>query len=404
MLLYIQLFTFEQTPEALNLLHFPTYPLLPETFKIKSTRWAMGCNKASSTQDINKIIEAADQKKANEIKINYSFEPYILPETSIKVHKLYKVLTLSPCNCVWSTTNTYEAHTIHHERIRGTFESKQIYVKRQNLVYPTLLETIIKFDSPSSEEENYESFWSILSQSFPQDLLKLKVFGCADIGKADYVSFFDILSNVSCYKINYAILYNKLDRLHPILINSSGLCSQIKKIFPRLTKLKLIESSDGQNQLEILNFSPKSIEKPRTQKLIQPYLVSKESTDPKRLELAPGEFIIGDAKITIYTLKRWETLKANGLTLYLPEDMQIFTVILPKYCRMIDINPKEMIIELMDVSMRAKVEAEIDKNFNELSTTMNLRQRIYLAHEQAYMKLGNGSGLDFVKTMFFPEL
>jgi len=404
MLLYIQLLTLYQTPEVLNLLHFPTYPLLPSTFKIKSTRWSLGRNFASSTQNINKIIEAASHSKANEIKISYSFEPYFIPETPIQIYELYKILTLSPCNPVWSTTNTYKAQTRTDENLRNTFEAKELYVKGKNLVYPTFLETIVKFDSASSEEKNYESFFKILSQSIPNDLLKLKVFGCADISKQEYVSFFDILSNVACYSINYSILENKLDRLHPILINSSGLCCQIAKIFPRLTQLTLMDSSDGQNKLEILNFSPASINKTRTQKLIQPYLVSKESTDHFSLRLEPDEFIIGEAKIAVSTKKRWETKNKNGLIPYLPKDLQIFTVILPKYCQMIDLNPEEMIVNIMDVNIMAKVEKEIDNNFNELSTTINLRQRIYLAHEKAWYNYGGCDHINFVKTMFFPDL
>ncbi|WP_219907705.1 hypothetical protein [Aphanothece hegewaldii] len=144
--MYTQLLTLEQDSKVINLLHFPKTPLLPTVFKLRSRLWSKGRTFVTTPKDISQLINNLSKNKFNEVKVIYNFAPDNILSIDITIHKITNILTLAPSNSLWEPTGTYKALKKTDESLRASFESQEIFVKRNNSIYPNLLEIFIEFE------------------------------------------------------------------------------------------------------------------------------------------------------------------------------------------------------------------------------------------------------------------
>lgn len=158
---------------------------------------------------------------------------------------------------------------------------------------------------------------------------------------------------------------------------------------------------NGEQVLGAVWFPEKVLRDPYTRILAQPWLVPKDQSTAAHRQLDPelGEFKVG------YTARRWRELSQKGMTPGLTDAWRPFHIIQPQYCLMISIEPDDMIVKVIQDAIARKIEQEIETNFAEISTDISLTQRVYLAHEKAWLKFGSYDELmSFVKEKFFSNL
>ena len=123
----------------------------------------------------------------------------------------------------------------------------------------------------------------------------------------------------------------------------------------------------------------------------------------KRLSVRRGDedgvYLLGDERV----------MTAGKLRDYLEERTEegdsprrnntIFHYIRPKYCRMLGIDPDEMLAALQSDRWAERLDRQIDEAFNRLGAELPLAQRIWKAHAIGFMGLRD-SVLRFIATRF----
>jgi hypothetical protein len=117
-----------------------------------------------------------------------------------------------------------------------------------------------------------------------------------------------------------------------------------------------------------------------------------------------GTFVVGGNTIrTAACLEEYLRARQEHRALLGRPPKRVFHVIQPEYCRMLGIDPDEMIAVSLPEIWVKKFVADIPVNFQALPATMALPDRIFEAHLQAY-----GGGMvkimRFVKARFFRRL
>ncbi|MDZ8140136.1 MAG: hypothetical protein RM049_33415 [Nostoc sp. DedQUE04] len=403
----IQILSFLQNSEVLNLLRFPTNPLLPKNVEVEASYWSRGCTVKKSSKNINNLINFLSDKQSNRISFSYNFIPYNIPGLDISVKKITNQLDISPTNLIWASTTGYQTHNYSDEAIRMTFESKAISLKHKEIyVYPTLLDCVIILKGSNNKDEMYQRLFNLLSCSIPHTLMNKTIIGCAELDEhSELISFLNILNRLTPWANAYSFLSERFDDLHPILIGPLNLCRNLSSIFDNVVQLENVSGIDTEQALGIV-FIPQTILKnTNSRNIAQPYLVPKDKSNDCYHQLNPilGEFEVGRSRIKVFTARRWRELSERGMTPQLREDSKPFHVIQPEYCLKIGIDPDNMLIRVLQDEIARKIEQEINDCFGKLSIEIPLRMRVWLAHERGWSKWSFDCQevLSFVKNYFF---
>jgi len=406
MIFNIQILSTYQDSRVIDLLSFPSFPLLPNEIDIdfEFKMWTRGKNQCRKEKDRSQIIQFLTQESFNSIELNYQFLPYRVKNTTITIHKITQYLNISPTNELWSDVTSYKFKNNYDESIRQTHESKEISLRHNQINnYPTILETKIEFSSNYRVlSALYSKLNKLLSLSFASnflDLLDISIIGCSELYDNNFVGpTNNILDQLAPWPKACSHLGEFFDAIHPIMIGKLNLCININSALDRKGNLKVISSN-----LASL-YIPDTIIQSEKIKKVQPFLVKKnELNSPTDLDPKKGEFKILPSEINIYTARRMKELCENNLFPNL-QYLKPVHVILPHYCQMIGINPDDMVVCFLDNYTKDKLTKKIDMFLMQYKKNVSLHQKVFEVHKKAWEEICKYEVIEFVKGKYFSEL
>lgn len=206
-----------QDAEVLNLLRFPSAPLVPLNSKTKAKYWSRGSTVYKKPKDLNKFITLMSEEHINMIALNYQFSPHHILEADIVVQKITNQLDISPTNALWAPTRVYEPSSYKAKKIRRSYQSLEISLKwHEVFMYPTLLTSLIELQGSTDKEQVYQIMLDLILKSIPETLAGHAITGYAEIGCLD-----NIVRMLTGWPKTYPLLNERFSELHSILISSS---------------------------------------------------------------------------------------------------------------------------------------------------------------------------------------
>lgn len=430
--LYVQFLSMAQNSDIFFLLNFPEKVFNNTSLKAKASMWSMGKSKYKTASNINEIIEWAKFKKMNDIKISYEFEPINCKEDIITITDVQSLLTISPTNKNWVSTDEYRCKEHKNEQIRLSYESssKSLHINSIK-IKPTILESVIKITSNKDIKDIYKWVFDLFQHSLKQVLRvkgmsgyislrnieeEIKLDNLTDVQYLNYIkdnplkkneySMFNILDRLAPYPKTYSLLGTYFGDLYPMLIGNYNLCKGLKEVLGEGARFAEVKSNSSE-QYGIVWIPSNVLRNKKTREKASLYLVKQnESTaakkDNKDKKPSLGEFELKDKSIHM-TRKRSKKLLKEGII----EEINPFHYYLwieEKYCQIIGVDPDEMVVHYLQEEFVKLMRNEIDSEYNELSEQSDLKQRIWQAHIKIWEKYFRYLELfNFIKEKYFAD-
>lgn len=405
-ILHVQICSTEQDASVLDLLHFPSSPLLPSDAEMSAASWASGKVTRNNSRSTQELVRVLSSRHMNEVKVDYSFAPHQVPHGPITLERVNCILEISPTNTLWQSAKGFEAPDPSTESIRRTFENREIGMKWHGIsAYPTLLETQVLLRCDLMRDELIEAMFPLLARSVPTVLATRPLIGCADV-KEDR-GLVGVLPNMlealAPWPRAFELLGDRIDDLHQVIIAKGSLCRNIVQELGSAARFQEVSPEERQNSVGFILFPREVLKDPTTPVLLQSWLVPKDETTARTRELnsAVGEFRFGSN--VFYTAKRNAELVRDGLIAEPKSGWAFYYLIHSKYCKMMGIEEDEMLVDLWQESLIKSEQQKIDDYFAQMPEDIPLDQRVWVAHRDIWKKRALSSQVvSFLRERFFP--
>ena len=413
-LFHIQLLSFLEDENLLNLLRFPGKPLSIDRPEIEVLYWSRGEPVYQQLKALEDPLDLLAEGQANEIFVVYRAASIQALIDDISLVEINSRLNISSTSSVWASTKDCEVSDGERGHILMIYEAQEVFPESEINRRPTLLQVIVEFQSSQNKDELYQKLLDLLLRSFPDILKDYQLTGCAQLLKKEQKELvrissdiYSILNQLAPWPKTYPLLDEQFDDLHPILIGPLSRCTSLSNALGNAVTLKTFPLASSEQSLAAIWIPESVLQNPDSATIAAPWLVSKpknESTALRKPDPKLGEFRVGKAGIVLLTAKRWREVLAHLKHRF--RGKRPCHIIQPQYCLMIGINPDEMLVWTLDDELATHLEQEVENCWAELPVEMLLEQKVWLAHKTAWeSKCFEGREiLSFVKAKFFPNL
>lgn len=152
--------------DALSLLSFPEFPLLPADFSIKLNCRSKGRAKTKKIPRERLITEILKYETFNSLAVDYKFASYAVPRTGFSLADLQQTFSLSPTSTQWAATSTWEhSESLTVSREMSTQLSFESMLMHNGVtIYPSILDCLFALEVQSSPEQVAIEFAAILAE------------------------------------------------------------------------------------------------------------------------------------------------------------------------------------------------------------------------------------------------
>lgn len=382
--LRMQLVSFDRSAKLIDLLRFPQPPLAPPQPRMRARWWRRERLIRKSYPDVQKLIEELGHEKANEIELTYSSMPHRLDQSQWFVKSIVSVLKVSPTNDLWSTSSGYTLTNAASEAIRATYESRELFVKWNELDHlPSLLEVEFTIEGGGTFDELSLLFHSLLPATMQGVLPCTPISGVGDVLE-DGVFAEDLLGVLAPWPNSCLALEKSFDDLHPILIGDRNLCTRFAESLGEGVELEIVSDKDCAHSLGLVWIPRAVLENPESRERVQPLLIARKAQALTQSQKSEGEFLVAGHRFR--TKAAHERLREKNLLPTLGPGFTYFPLVAEKYARHLGLDHDAVLVELWQKSLIQKSRTEIDEAFAALPRELSLKERTWLAHEKVYRK------------------
>jgi hypothetical protein len=173
----------------------------------------------------------------------------------------------------------------------------------------------------------------------------------------------------------------KLDCLRPLTIAPISLCTKIKNT------LSLPDSAYYQctDSLSLLCIPVEVIENELPLSVSELLVPRNKTTQYQAIVSGSGDYVLPGGGI-IRTRKRFNQLLDKKILPQLEEDNTLFLLIPEQYCRLMNIDPDNMLVLPLVKETARKFESMLEQCFNDLLDIYDIKLRIWTAYENMLLK------------------
>jgi hypothetical protein len=372
---HLQLAVWAQDERALELLRVPAPPLRPESGRLTLGAWGNGIGVTRRDFTVDRFIEALARDRTNEAYTAWRFSAHPVHTLPIEIHAIEARLAISPTCSVWSDPRRDEVESRADHLARANFESKQRWVRFHRLRYPTKLECIFVYEGAFDAGAHGAELARWVASGLSSELDEAEVMGCVVFDRPVTHHWLD---RFSAAPHAIAQLGERMEDLRPIIIGRAAVLEALAGALGAGTHLYRVAGT----RLATLAIDPPTLADPAARERAQPYLVDYFVPCPG----CPAEDgvmrIEGDQEL-YFTARRYRELDAIGAVVFARPPWVFAPLIDERYCRMLGIDPEDMVVAMMDEEVPERLRAEADRNFTALPLDQPLKERIWQAHAVA---------------------
>ncbi|HJX29641.1 MAG TPA: hypothetical protein VJ885_17195 [Thermoanaerobaculia bacterium] len=374
---FVQLLSFETSPQVLDLLHFPDISFRPPGVALNATLRCSGHRVKGRFKQTGDLIEWIANQTSNEVWITSKSSPE--HAKSGQLLSIDQRLAISPRNRLWAPIGETKAETRPGESLRNSAEALERGLRwHKTEAYPTLLETTLEFTGNLEQQEIGEWIALAIPEALAQPTLK---------GVGEPVGNFGVIANVLQRLAPWNRAVPLLDHLfadiYPVLIGPTAWCNELGSALATLGSVHLAAVKGG--AISVLSLSRELLAEPRGRELASPWLVPRDSTT-KNLDFDPnkGEFRLGGHPY--YTKKRFDELIAERLLPPVLEGYEYRLLVRPEDCRTLGIEESDMLVAFSQVG--DQVFEQIDERIKLRPADEPLAQKVIEAYREVYRERG----------------
>jgi len=230
MILRLELFSSIQDATVLSLLDFPKYPLLPQGTVFSIKRRSRGKVFQHKIKSLDGFANKLKNQQFNALEIKYQFKVFEFPGSFIRIKSMQGFFRVSPTNSIWADKETWpEPETYAARREFLSYGSKAGFIKNgQMILFPTFFDLYIDLTNEGTTEAVYQFMYDHLPTIIPDSIIKLGAFGYAELevdNSASTIFLHTIPARLASKLENFAMLNERFDSLHPLMIGPANVCS-----------------------------------------------------------------------------------------------------------------------------------------------------------------------------------
>ena len=407
----VQLATKALGPQLLDLLTFPGHPVASDSVKCSGRWYGTGKTNRFRNKAREEVAAGLRNRLFNLAQIDFRVDGFAVQEE----------LSLSPLNSQWSSCGGYFAKTRSDEDMRMSLQSWETSEKWTMCGTPSLLDCWIESERDFTLTESVD----LIAKSIQTAACPRILIGCADFDRTGLENMRDALAP---WPGSYRYLGERFDALHPILFGPVETCIRLQSALSGRGLYREI-GFEG-NILGILGIPDSVMNEFKDRRVPDPWPVSHPTVVTPNREVdrellsclvprdettahkervpdpAKGEAILAPGETRwLYLPPRYRELMEAGL---LPsvEGYGYTPVLSRRMISLLGFDPEAVFGWVVQAPIAEQTEALIDEAFEELPSSMPLRERILEAHSMGYRKwyppgMGHEQLMEFIKRHYF---
>jgi hypothetical protein len=379
----MEVLTQNQGGEVIELLRSLLDSALTSGARAKISLYRGGKLDSPDTKPVDDLIDSLKEDHINEVHI--SFRPAGSRRQPSVLRVLEAVLYISPTNSLWlPIADSLQGERVDDKKRRSLASVEGSFRWNGIATAPTVLTVFVD----AVGDQPRQALMQALPLFFPQKTIPLAPFGWIEFSEKGRLRP-NVLERLAPWPKALPMLGSRFDALHPILFGSRELCSQVEGTFRFELERPAVEIFTTGESVWTVALSEDVLEKNRVTSF--GFLVPRdETTAPRKADPFLGEYELQGSKV--FTRKRRRELAGMGLPSERAAGYEPMLVVNEPFCELAGIDPDSMI----EVDNHARniqaIRSEIEERFGALGSDLELRERIWRAHRDAYSGWLGGRG------------
>jgi len=394
--LRIQLADMRQGEEILNLQRFPSFlndAGVVERLKVRV--WRNGEWENCDPEWVRRAGNSLPRPQFNSMLVEYDLARSPFVGSAIEAVHASSLLTVSPTCNLWASVPKLPFRNPEGESLRSYFESVAQALRYRSLnAYPSLVDVHLHVQTKNlSAAECIQSSLRTISESFPVELSGVPLMGSIDCSKEPSVG--DLLTERFMSQSDYLRIGRCFPLFHPVLIGDYQELLKMKGVVGAGAELFAIANCSMNFELGLFYLSPELLQAPDTVLRLKPWLAAAPES------IQAGEYNVRGSKIL--SLKRSRELEAAGVLSDLPDGFVRYLLVSAHHCKMIGVNPEDMVTYVGPAAQIMKTQAEVDSELARTSVTIPPKERVWLAYEATAFRNVAAELKDLIRRVYFGE-
>jgi hypothetical protein len=375
----VEIFGLGNESNVLDLLRFPCAPILSSPKKWRLQYWSHGSVHTVSSVDRKKLIQENLSLQFNELSIYAKGVQTYFCDTQ-KSFDFNATLHLSPTNKKWDSVWEYSLEDIQSEQRRMSYESQECSLRANDISHcPTLYEFTLPVGSVSNPDKILEDFMPTIANCLAVADIQCQYCGGLDLIPNNEIQI-NSIHTLAPWAKAYPMIGNLLDKPRPLTIAYESICHKIKNLLSLSDDSIIPVSNSGDKKISIVHIPQSFFEKDNKNNPLSSLLISRDHTT-KSFETGgmEGEYKTSRGFVFV-TLRRLNELISKKIMPRVQDDKTISLAIPLKYCKMLDIDPNDMIASIVNKQWSVMFENQLDLFYAKTPEEVNPRQRLLNAY------------------------
>jgi hypothetical protein len=377
--LHTEIFGLGNEKNILDLLYFPCKSILTEPDKWQIRYWVKGKLHTISSIDRKKLIEEKLPRSFNELSMLAKGVKTCYKDSLFDFSAEFHI---SPTNEIWDSVWEYSLEPFQAEQQRMTYESQECSLRaNQILQYPSLYEFTLPLGCISEPDKTLKQIIPDIIHSLVNARITCRYCGGVDLVSCDNKFRLNALHLLAPWPKTYPMIGELLDKPRSLTIALESVCNEIKTRLSLADDAVISIPNSKPQKLSLLHIPQIILEKTELINPIMEFFVPKDvnTKSSQIVEQNQGEY--EDSRGSIFvTNRRLNELIQKKIMPRLRSDYTIFLQIPLKYCKLLDIDPDDMIASVVRKQWVTMFENNLDLFYAQTSPDLDTKQRILNAY------------------------
>jgi hypothetical protein len=378
--LHTEIFGLGNEKNVLDLLYFPCESILTEPNKWQIRYWVKGKLHTISSADRNKLIEEKLPPSFNELSLSAKGVKTCYQDSLFDFSAEFHI---SPTNEIWDSVWEYDLEPFQAEQQRMTYESQECSLRaNQVLQCPSLYEFTLPLGCISEPDETLKQIIPDIICSLVNANITCRYCGGFDLIPCDNNFRLNALHLLAPWPKTYPMIGELLDKPHSLTIALESVCNEIRNRLSLADDAIVSIPNSKPQKLSLLHIPQTILEKTESINQIMEFFVPKDINTKASQTMGQNQGEYKNSRGSIFvTHRQLNELIQKKIMPRIRSDYTIFLQIPLKYCKLLDVDPDDMIASIASKQWVMMFENNLDLFYAQTSPDLDAKQRILNAYE-----------------------